>query len=52
MNRRGKPLISHQAIVQLIGSTATDIGLEVCCAVHGNHLYSAVVRHSCPKSWS
>jgi hypothetical protein len=50
VNRRGRPLISHQAIVQLIGSTTTDTGLEVRCEVHGNHLYPAVLRHSCRKS--
>lgn len=33
MNWRGKPLISHQVIVQLIGSTATKTGLKVCCEI-------------------
>ena len=31
MNWRGKPLVSHQVIVQLIGSTSTETGLKVCC---------------------
>ena len=36
MNWRGKPLVSHQVIVQLIGSTTTDTGLEVHCEIDGN----------------
>jgi hypothetical protein len=36
MNWRGKPLVSHQVIVQLIGSTSTDTGLKVCCEIDGN----------------
>ena len=36
MNWRGKPLVSHQVIVQLIASTTTDTGLEVCCEIDGN----------------
>ena len=36
MNWRGKPLVSHQVIVQLIGSTTTDTGLAVCCELDGN----------------
>jgi len=36
MNWRGKPLISHQVIVQLIGSTATETGLKVCCEINAN----------------
>ena len=36
MNWRGKPLVSHQVIVQLIGSTTTDTGLGVCCEIDGN----------------
>ena len=31
MNWRGKPLVSHQVILQLIGSTKNDGGLEVAC---------------------
>ena len=30
-NWRGKPLISHQVIVQLIGATTTKTGLKVRC---------------------
>jgi hypothetical protein len=36
MNWRGKPLVSHQVIVQLIGSTPTETGLKVCCEIDGN----------------
>jgi len=36
MNWRGKPLVSHQVIVQLIGSTTTDTGLKVVCELDGN----------------
>jgi Rhodopirellula transposase DDE domain len=36
MNWRGKPLVSHQVIVQLIGSTTTDAGLEVRCEIDRN----------------
>ena len=36
MNWRGKPLISHQVIVQLIGSTTTETGLKVACEIDGN----------------
>ena len=35
-NWRGKPLVSHQVIVQLIGGTTTDTGLKVCCEIDGN----------------
>ena len=30
-NWRGKPLVSHQVIVQLIANTTTDTGLTVAC---------------------
>jgi hypothetical protein len=30
-NRRGKPLLSHQVIVQPIANTRTDTGLTVAC---------------------
>ena len=33
MNWRGKPLVSHQVIVQLIGATTTETGLKVCCEI-------------------
>jgi hypothetical protein len=36
MNWRGKPLVSHQVIVQLIGSTTTEAGLKVCCELDAN----------------
>ena len=36
MNWRGKPLVSHQVIVQLIGSTSTETGLKVCCEIDSN----------------
>jgi hypothetical protein len=29
MNWRGRPLVSHEVIVKLIGETTTSIGLEV-----------------------
>jgi hypothetical protein len=32
-NWRGKPLVSHQVIVQLIGATTTETGLKVCCEI-------------------
>lgn len=35
-NWRGKPLVSHQAIVQLIAATATDTGLKVRSEVDPN----------------
>jgi hypothetical protein len=36
MNWRGKPLVSHEVIVQLIGATTTDTGLTVCLEIDGN----------------
>jgi Rhodopirellula transposase DDE domain len=35
-NWRGKPLVSHEVIVQLIGSTTTDTGLHVSCEIDGS----------------
>ena len=32
-NWRGKPLLSHQVIIQLIGATTTDTGLTVTCDI-------------------
>jgi hypothetical protein len=32
-NWRGKPLVSHEVIVQLIGATTTETGLQVCCEI-------------------
>jgi len=38
-----KPLVSHQVIVQLIGSTTTETGLKVCCEIDCN-LYPKGVK--------
>jgi hypothetical protein len=35
-NWRGKPLISHQVIIELIGATTTETGLQVSCEIDGN----------------
>lgn len=35
-NWRGKPLVSHQVIVQLIAATTTDTGLTVTCDIDGS----------------
>jgi len=35
-NWRGKPLVSHQVIVQLIANTTTDTGLTVACQLDTN----------------
>jgi hypothetical protein len=35
-NWRGKPLVSHQVIIQLISATTTETGLKVCCEIDGN----------------
>ena len=43
MNWRGKPLVSHQVIVQLISATTTDTGLKVCCEIDGNLYPKGVV---------
>ena len=32
-NWRGKPLVSHQVIVQLIANTRTEAGLTVACRI-------------------
>jgi hypothetical protein len=42
-NWRGKPLVSHHVIVQLIGATTTETGLRVCCEIVGN-LYPRGVK--------
>jgi hypothetical protein len=44
-NWRGKPLVSHQVIVQLISATKTETGLAVCCEIDGN-LYPRGVQVS------
>jgi hypothetical protein len=35
-NWRGKPLVSHEVIVQLIAATKTETGLQVCCDIDAN----------------
>ena len=35
-NWRGKPLVSHQVIVQLIANTRTETGLTVACRIDAN----------------
>ena len=35
-NWRGKPLVSHQVIVQLIAATTTKTGLKVHCEIDPN----------------
>jgi hypothetical protein len=37
MNWRGRPLISHQVIVQLIASTKTETGLNIACGIDWGH---------------
>jgi hypothetical protein len=44
-NWRGKPLVSHEVIVQLIGATTTTNGLEVQCCLDENH-YSKAIKIS------
>jgi hypothetical protein len=44
-NWRGRPLVSHQAIVELIGATTTRSGLEVRAALD-NGAYPLGVRVS------
>ena len=41
-NWRGKPLVSHQAIVSLIASTTTSTGLIVKAALDTNHYDTAI----------
>jgi Rhodopirellula transposase DDE domain len=45
MNWRGKPLLNHQVIVQLIGATTTETGLRVCCELDEN-LYPKGIKVS------
>jgi hypothetical protein len=33
INWRGRPLVSHQVIVQLIASTKTEAGLNIACDI-------------------
>ena len=35
-NWRGKPLVSHQVIIQLIANTTTETGLTVACRLDAN----------------
>jgi Rhodopirellula transposase DDE domain len=44
-NWRGKPLVSYQAIVQLIAATTTTTGLKVCCKLDRN-TYPAGIKVS------
>ncbi len=44
-NWRGKPLVSHQVIVQLIGATTTESGLTVTCDLDRN-LYQKGIQVS------
>ena len=44
-NWRGKPLVSHQVIVQLIGATTTETGLKVTCEIDGS-LYPKGIKVS------
>jgi transposase len=37
MNWRGRPLITHQVIVELIGATTTNTGLSVHCVLDTEH---------------
>ena len=41
-NWRGKPLISHQVIIQLIGATTTKTGLDVQCCLDENEYPKAI----------
>ena len=41
-NWRGKPLVSHQVIVQLIGATRTDTGLTVTCDIDANRYQKGI----------
>jgi hypothetical protein len=37
MNWRGRPLITHQVIVELISATTTSTGLSVHCVLDTEH---------------
>jgi hypothetical protein len=47
-NWRGKPLVSHAVVVQLISATSTETGLQVCCEIDPN-LYPKGVQVSEPE---
>jgi Rhodopirellula transposase DDE domain len=42
-NWRGKPLVSHQVILQLIAATTTDTGLTVTCDIDENSYPKGIV---------
>lgn len=44
MNWRGRPLVTHQVIVELIGATTTDTGLSVHCVLDTD-LYPTGIRY-------
>lgn len=44
MNWRGRPLITHQVIVELIGATTTSTGLSVHCVLDTDH-YPTGIRY-------
>ena len=37
LNGRGKPLHDYRTVVELIGATTTEAGLQVHCALDENH---------------
>ncbi len=43
MNWRGKPLVSVEAIVELIGNTTTRTGLQVKTAIDSNSYEAGIV---------
>ena len=42
-NWRGKPLVSHQVIIQLIGSTTTGTGLTIACDIDANSYPKGII---------
>ncbi len=48
-NWRGKPLVSHQVIVQLIAATTTETGLTVHCRARRQHLSRRASRSPTPR---
>jgi hypothetical protein len=42
-NWRGKPLVSHQVILQLIAATTTDTGLVVTCDIDANSYPKGII---------
>jgi hypothetical protein len=45
INWRGRPLLSHQVIIQLIAATKTDTGLKIACALD-KHYYPKGIKIS------